>query len=411
MKAIIFIISLISCGSNCFAQDGALLCHLEKGQFGGTAIMQRSFNLKSACGFTNNERAYREIEKIMNLAGLPMNFSVCKSENIKNAYAAMDSDGVRFIVYDDQFLKKFDTDSSRIETVTALAHEIGHHLSGHTLALSHEEYVVNLAKYCRIESKDFDKSKCTNIKARYFKECRDEELEADRFAGFIMYKYGASLIQIESLYYKMTSNYDDTLSDHPNLKKRIDAIEAGFELAKLYKEANITYVDLEKIKGRTIQFNVNDLSHITRNMLIEKVRNSIQAASDYMQNITQDKEPSQQILSFSGGDFINQEQIIKYIGTKNNFWWIDRDTEYFSLVNSFIALRYDDRVKFCPQPAVHIKDGVLKILVFGVQDKPKVVYHAPFKADMISLEEIKVIFIEIFREGMSKAIEKANGGA
>jgi pimeloyl-ACP methyl ester carboxylesterase len=36
----------------------------------------------------------------------------------------------------------------------------------------------------------------------------------------------------------------------------------------------------------------------------------------------------------------------------------------------------------------------------------KVVYHAPFKADKISLEEIKVIFIEIFRDGIRKEIEK-----
>jgi len=85
---------------------------------------------------------------------------------------------------------------------------------------------------------------------------------------------------------------------------------------------------------------------------------------------------------------------------------IDNPTEYFGLINSFVGLRYDDRVKFYPQPAIQIKDGILKILVFGVQNKAKVVYQAPFKADKISLEEIKVIFIEIFRDGMRKEIDK-----
>jgi len=69
---------------------------------------------------------------------LPMNFTVCKTDNINNAYAELDSDGIRSIVYDDKFLKGFDSDTLRLETITALAHEIGHHLSGHTLALSYQ---------------------------------------------------------------------------------------------------------------------------------------------------------------------------------------------------------------------------------------------------------------------------------
>ncbi len=314
----------------------------------------------------------------------------------------MDSDGVRFIVYDEKFLKKFDSDSSRFETVTALAHEIGHHLSGHTLALSYQAYQDSSIKYCNAESNYFDRIKCDEIKTNYLKESREQELEADRFAGFIMYKYGASLSQITSLYYKITSNYDDSLSDHPNLNKRIAAVNAGYELAELYKGANITYVELEKIKGRRIEFDISDLSLIKRNMLIEKVTNSIQEAASYVtQNIH-----GQEMSLGSGGPYINDEQILKYIGTTENFWPIDKPTEYFAPVNYFIGLRYDPRVKFCPQPAIHIKDGILRILVFGVQDKPKVVYHAPFKEDKISSEEIKEIFIEIFRDGIGKEIDK-----
>ena len=410
MKTINLILFCTFLCSHCLPQGGFPLCHLGKRSSVTSVDQQNTVQLKSACGFTNNERAYREIEKIMNLAGLPMTFTVCKVENIGNAYAAMDSDGVRFIVYDEQFLKNFDTDSSRIETVTALAHEIGHHLSGHTLMLGFQDYQTSLTKYCQVESKDFNKIRCNEVRSSYLNDCRLQELEADRFAGFIMFKYGATLPQTESLYYKMTSNYNDSLSDHPNLEKRLAAVEAGFELAKLYKGANITYVDLEKIKGRPIQFNLNDLSQVKRNILIEKVRNSIQQATAYLEDSSRGKAPSQQLLAFSGGPYINENQIIKYIGTKDNFWYIDKPTEYFALANYFMALRYDDRVKFSPQPAIHIKDGILKILVFGVQDNPKVVYHSPFKEEKISPEEIKVIFIEIFRNGMAKAIEKANRG-
>jgi len=47
----------------------------------------------------------------------------------------------------------------------------------------------------------------------------------------------------------MTSNYNDSLSDHPNLDKRLAAIKAGYELAVPYKGANISYIDL-KNKGK-----------------------------------------------------------------------------------------------------------------------------------------------------------------
>ena len=87
---------------------------------------------KISCGFVENEYAYRKIETLMKLAGLPMNFTICKAEKIKNAYATVDSNGTRYIVYDDDFLKKLDNDSSRLQSITVLAHEIGHHLSAHT---------------------------------------------------------------------------------------------------------------------------------------------------------------------------------------------------------------------------------------------------------------------------------------
>jgi hypothetical protein len=381
----------------CFPQEQVPLCHLTK-----DANITFPGLRNPDCGFTDNEKAYREVEKIMDLAGLPMNFTVCKKENLKNAYAVMDSDGNRFIVYDDNWLKALDTDSSRLETITALAHEIGHHLSGHTLAFSDQAYHEGQNKYCQIQSNSYDRVKCKEITANYLKERREEELEADRFAGFIMSKYGASLAQITRLYYKIASNLEDSLSDHPNLSRRIAAVQEGYELAALYKGANITYVDLEKIKGREISIDISDLSEIERNKLIEKVRYCIQEAGSYVE-----QHPSgQEITAYSGGPFIHQEQIISYIGTKDTFWLVDKPEEYFCLANYFVSLRYDQRVKFYPQPAIHVKNGILRILVFGVQDTPKVVYHAPFKENRISLEEIKVIFIEIFRAGIKKETDK-----
>jgi hypothetical protein len=402
MKNFILFLTFVSSALTCYSQSEVPLCHLGK-NMSVTSVGGRGATMRTtACGFTNNERAYREIEKIMNLAGLPMDFNICKTDSINNAYAAMDSTGARLIVYDEAFLKKLDSDSSRMETVTALAHEIGHHLSGHTLALSDQAFRDSSIKYCNTESENFNKKKCDELRTNWLKGRREQELEADRFAGFIMFKYGATLPQVSSLYYKITSNYNDTLSDHPNLNKRLAAVNAGYELAALYKEAKITYVELEKIKGRRIDFDISDLSTINRNILIEKVTNCIREAASYVAGNTH----GQQISVGSGGAYINVEQMTKYIGKSEGYWPVDGPTEYFMPVNEFIELTYDSRVKFSPQPTIHIKDGFLTILVFGVQAKPKVVYHVQFKEDKISVEEIKEIFVEIFRDGIGREIDK-----
>jgi hypothetical protein len=74
------------------------------------------------------------------------------------------------------------------------------------------------------------------------------------------------------------------------LFKRISAVKAGYELAGLYKGANITYIDLEKIKGRKIEIDIHDSSLIARNVIIEKIRSCIQEAATYVTQNTQAKK-------------------------------------------------------------------------------------------------------------------------
>ena len=405
MKKTIFFLVFTIIIKNCFSQQRIPLCSIDKGMYNGRLGTKDSVTHAFLCGFTNTEKAYHEIEKIMNLAKFPMNFTVCKTIKLNNAFAALDSNGIRYIVYDDAFLSSLDTDSSRLESVTALSHEIGHHLSGHTLSLINYDYRKDTAKFCTLGSNSYNKIKCDDVQSNYLKESRKQELEADKFAGFIMNRYGASLQQISNLYHKITSDYNDSLSDHPNLSKRLGAIKVGFELAELYQGANITFVDIEKIKGRKIDIDIPDLSRIKRNKIIENITNCIiSSAPDYVVNSIK----GQELIKYTGGSIVNQDKIIQYIGTKTNSCRIDEANEYFGLISVFIGLRYDEKVSFRPQPAIHIKNGYLDILVFGVNDKLRVVYHVPFKEDKISLEEIKVIFIEIFRNGILREIERYN---
>ncbi len=162
----------------------------------------------------------------MRLAGLPMNFTVSQEDNINNAYATMDTTGTRFIVYDNVFLKRLDSDASRLETITVLAHEIGHHLSAHTLFINDENYKSSYKKYCLKESPEYNQKTCEEEYLKFLRLSRDQELEADRFGGYSTQKYGAELKQkqVMSMYYKITNNNDDKTSTHPKQSKRLDAI-------------------------------------------------------------------------------------------------------------------------------------------------------------------------------------------
>ncbi len=105
------------------------------------------------------------VTQILSYTGLPQSFDVY-SANLYNA-AALIVNGKRVILYDPQLIVDIENVTNHDwPAVSILAHEIGHHLAGHTLA---EEYV------------------------------REFELEADYFSGFILQKMGASLEESQAV--------------------------------------------------------------------------------------------------------------------------------------------------------------------------------------------------------------------
>ena len=84
------------------------------------------------------------------------------------------------------------------EIVAVLAHEIGHHLQGHTLKAGGSD--------------------------------PQRELEADEFSGFVMYQMGASLKEAQSAIWRLTTDYDT--GSHPPRSKRLNAIKKGYHDAK-----------------------------------------------------------------------------------------------------------------------------------------------------------------------------------
>ncbi len=139
------------------------------------------------------------VSRIMRYTGLPQNFTITESA-VPNAAAliVMGQDGVpkRVIAYNRHFMQEVAraTGDQDWSGTSILAHEIGHHLSGHTLLPGGSKPPI--------------------------------ELEADKFSGFVLFKMGASLPQAEKAIATLIPQADGPT--HPGRKKRLDAVKAGW---------------------------------------------------------------------------------------------------------------------------------------------------------------------------------------
>ena len=165
--------------------------------------------IESSCGFDKdviNKKVYafasdidadNALEKIMKLTGLPPNFEI-KAANVDNACAVVECDDKggckRLIYYNQEFIEKMnDATNTDFTELAILAHEIGHHLSGHTIAEP--------------------------------KNRHEEELEADKFAGFILHQLGASIETAKNVF---SYSPEEGSQTHPPKAARIAAITNGW---------------------------------------------------------------------------------------------------------------------------------------------------------------------------------------
>lgn len=161
--------------------------------------------------FTSNRHAERVVERILQPVGLTRNFVVVECPNTENCFATV-VDGKRFIIYDGQFMKQVENlTNTDWSAVSIVAHEIGHHLQGHTI---------------------------DGLGSRPSKE-----LEADRFSGFVLHQLGASLD--ESLIAIRTLSNVESTDSHPGLGVRVESISQGWnEAEKMYPLWNRTPASL-----------------------------------------------------------------------------------------------------------------------------------------------------------------------
>ena len=102
-----------------------------------------------------------------------------------------------------------------------LAHEVGHHVNGHT---------KDAQLY--VDGKISSDSKYKN---------RQQELEADEWAGFIISRLGAnesSWKNVRKLISAISSSGDDSNSTHPNRNKRLVAAQTGYNKGRRFIQNN-----------------------------------------------------------------------------------------------------------------------------------------------------------------------------
>jgi hypothetical protein len=138
------------------------------------------------------------VNRIMGFTGLPANFVVV-SGPVDNAAAVilLDQNRIprRVIAFNPKFMAAAQQKvGSPWGPISVMAHEIAHHLSGHTIVPGGSRPEI--------------------------------ELEADKFSGFVLYKMGAPLA--EATHMIMTVGSDHASPTHPGKQQRADAIRQGW---------------------------------------------------------------------------------------------------------------------------------------------------------------------------------------
>lgn len=133
------------------------------------------------------------VDNILAVSGLLPNFQVVETDEVDNA-AAIIIEGQRYLAFNAEWMAQYDTAAeTHWELYGVMAHEVGHHLQGHTI---------------------------TGNGSR-----PPTELEADEYAGFTLSALGATLTEAQSLWVTLDERGSVT---HPPRHQRLAAVERGW---------------------------------------------------------------------------------------------------------------------------------------------------------------------------------------
>ncbi len=298
-----------------------------------TLLSQTELTIKHSCNFAEgnatgdvytydaSKEAVEIIDKIMKVNVLPQNFIV-KSADCANALATTQGKN-RYILYNTSFLENFKKDAQTAwAAYCVLAHEIGHHLSNHDL----EETTPSVRK-------------------RF-------ELEADKFAGGVLFKLGASLTEAQAGI--NTFSNDNASATHPPKRARLEAIAVGWKQAQeLSDNANTTdpQADISKeeqaLYKRALAEKDPNIAMQMLDSLIEMNGNITDAYFERGKKM-KDIEDIRRNYTYAVADFDKYLEVQK----RNPEAYFERGNAYLKLGKRKDAIEdFDKAIKFKPQYA------------------------------------------------------------
>lgn len=153
---------------------------------------------EEAALFRSTEAASRILREIVDYVGLSAERIDLRASDVANAIAYLDPlSRRRLILYNEDFVRRLQSESgSAWVPLAILAHELAHHLNNH------------------LEIAEADRR-------------RVEELEADRFAGHVLFKMGADLEAVTAVFEELGEG-----GDYPPRSARKAAATNGWWIAK-----------------------------------------------------------------------------------------------------------------------------------------------------------------------------------
>ncbi|HMS39421.1 MAG TPA: hypothetical protein PKE69_04290 [Pyrinomonadaceae bacterium] len=147
--------------------------------------------------FEGDKAATEAVDRILEPVGLERNFEI-RAADVSNAAAVIVGE-TRYLLYNQAFIRRVkDVTKTDWSAISIMAHEVGHHLNGHTLIPGGSRPPT--------------------------------ELEADSFSGFVLYKLGATIEEAQAAMNAIAGEKGS--ATHPPKRARLAAIESGWTKAK-----------------------------------------------------------------------------------------------------------------------------------------------------------------------------------
>jgi hypothetical protein len=238
----------------------------------------------SALTFASVDAAASTLDSIVQATGLASNFQI-QAAAVPNAVAVVQGTQ-RYVLYNPSFMADMNASSGTDwAAVSILAHEVGHHLNGHTLVPGGSRPTT--------------------------------ELQADRFSGFVLQKMGANLAQATAAMAAFGSPTGS--ATHPARGDRLTAITQGWiqacdadatcdsSQASMNTQPVITFTDSCIINGEAVQIT-------SQNEVISQVTGSLVG---YRADTFWPGRCSFDLTSPNGGRYCVQSSGLVFSGTPN----------------------------------------------------------------------------------------------